>query len=441
MTEKIRHYIKSALLQAKTDPLFTGIYIAGVTLTITTILTIATLYYIKIAPIYPETNRSNTYYIDKITRNFNSGKGMTIGTPSVYFLKEYIRPIDGVMALGIYFDPYGEFNVQLPDNRGSIPVKVKQTDDVFFQIVKFRFLEGEPFSAEDIAGEVKDIIITDKLAELIFGKGNTGYVGKTISIDFQDWRIKGVVESASPLTNISFAQIYMPYANDTNSQFFYKESDKLSGYSKGIMLIKEGMVETVNNRLKEQLTMLERKYASEGDTVTIEVNKFISHAMTVFAGESKAETWWEAIKGNIIVLLIVLFVPAMNLGSLISGRMDSRISELGIRKAFGASKWSIYNQILIENLVYTLIGGGLGLVISTLTVFMGKMALMKMIDSSFSTILVESASVTYRPEMFLSWTIFGAALAVCLVLNSISAIIPAYMSMRRKIVESINEKR
>ena len=45
----IKHYIKSALMQAKADPLFIGIYIAGVTLAIATTLAMSMIYYIKIA--------------------------------------------------------------------------------------------------------------------------------------------------------------------------------------------------------------------------------------------------------------------------------------------------------------------------------------------------------------------------------------------------------
>ncbi|MDE6543628.1 MAG: ABC transporter permease, partial [Muribaculaceae bacterium] len=448
MAGKIKHYVKSALRQAKADPLFTAIYIAGVTLAIATTLTMAMLYYIKIADIYPEVNRDKTYYLNRIsikTKSFTMN-----GSASIYFLDEYVKPIEGVIDAGVYYDSYDDASVQISEDRGDIPAKVKLVDNGFFDVVCFNFLQGEPFTREDIDGEVKDVIITDELAELVFGKGETDFVGKMISIDFQDYRVKGVVESASPLTNVSFSQIYMPAAVKSTSAFYVRDGanssewQKINGSYKCILLIDAGNVDAVNERLQEQIKIIERKSNSGSDgEVTLEFIPLQSHAMSVVAGSDnyEVETWWEALKGNIVVILVVLLVPAMNLGGLITGRMDARVGELGVRKAFGASRGSIYGQVLSENLVYTFIGGAIGLLASVIIVITGRMALMKMIDSSLNTILVESASVTYRPEMFLSWTVFGVAIVVCVVLNVASAMIPAWVSMHRPIVESLNEKR
>ena len=451
MAGKIKHYVKSALRQAKADPLFTAIYIAGVTLAIATTLTMAMLYYIKIADIYPEVNRDKTYYLNTITvktKYFSMMNG-----PSLYFINEYVKPISGIKSVGLFADQYGDASVQVSEDRGDIPAKVKMVDDGFFNIVRFNFLQGEPFTQEDIEGEVKDVIITDEIAEQVFGKGETDLVGKMISVDFQDYRVKGVVESASPLTNISFAQIYTPVTESSRTSMVINldgtkaaepEWQRVNGGLCCILVVDDADIDAVNGSLQDNIKIIERK--SEGDAVEdlgIEVAPLHPHAMSVVAGNNsdKVETWWDALKGNIIVILVVLLVPAMNLGGLITGRMDARVGELGVRKAFGASRGSIYSQVLSENLVYTFIGGAIGLLASIIIVITGRMALMKMIDSSLNTILVESASVTYRPEMFLSWTVFGVAIVVCVVLNVASAMIPAWVSMHRPIVESLNEKR
>lgn len=40
------------------------------------------------------------------------------------------------------------------------------------------------------------------------------------------------------------------------------------------------------------------------------------------------------------------------------------MGELGIRKAFGGTRWNIIKQILLENMILSLIGGLIGLIIS-----------------------------------------------------------------------------
>ena len=118
MAGKLKHYVKSALRQAKADPLFTAIYIAGVTLAIATTLTMAMLYYIKIANIYPEVNRDKTYYLNTITvknKYFSIMNG-----PSYYFINEYVKPIVGVKSVGILRNEYDDSSVQISEDRVSL---------------------------------------------------------------------------------------------------------------------------------------------------------------------------------------------------------------------------------------------------------------------------------------------------------------------------------
>lgn len=68
----------------------------------------------------------------------------------------------------------------------------------------------------------------------------------------------------------------------------------------------------------------------------------------------------------ILLFLILLFmlIPALNLSGLNASRMQDRISELGVRKAFGARKNRLLTQVLIENLLLMLPGGLVGLLVS-----------------------------------------------------------------------------
>ena len=64
-----------------------------------------------------------------------------------------------------------------------------------------------------------------------------------------------------------------------------------------------------------------------------------------------------------LIVLAFLFIPAMNLSGMMSSRMDERLSELGVRKTYGATNMRLIGQVLWENLLLTCIGGLLGLLI------------------------------------------------------------------------------
>ena len=51
-------YIRQALAMMREEKLFSGIYIAGTTMALAFTMVMAVVYYIKLAPIYPELNRS-----------------------------------------------------------------------------------------------------------------------------------------------------------------------------------------------------------------------------------------------------------------------------------------------------------------------------------------------------------------------------------------------
>ena len=64
-----------------------------------------------------------------------------------------------------------------------------------------------------------------------------------------------------------------------------------------------------------------------------------------------------------LALLFVL-LPTVNLVNINVSRIMERASEIGVRKAFGASARTLVGQFIVENVLLTLIGGLIGLVLS-----------------------------------------------------------------------------
>ena len=56
-------YLKQAWVLLKQNPLFSTLYIVGTGLAIAMTMIVAVVYYVKIAPVYPEVKRMNTLYL------------------------------------------------------------------------------------------------------------------------------------------------------------------------------------------------------------------------------------------------------------------------------------------------------------------------------------------------------------------------------------------
>ena len=136
-----------------------------------------------------------------------------------------------------------------------------------------------------------------------------------------------------------------------------------------------------------------------------------------------------------LALAVILLVPSLNLCGLSNSRMQQRFSELGVRKAFGATRGVLIRQILNENMVLTLLGGFVGLLFSYLAVYVLRTWLF---TNSFN--IGTSGDFSLSMGALFSPVVFLLAFAFCFVINMLSAGLPAWMAARRPIVDSLNDK-
>lgn len=98
--------------------------------------------------------------------------------------------------------------------------------------------------------------------------------------------------------------------------------------------------------------------------------------------------------------------------------------------------------VLNENLILTTIGGIFGMITAWIMVVCAGDRLLKFmpLELDWGTSINSSASIV-TGEMAFAPLLFVAVFIICLVLNAISAWIPARITMHRQITESINSKR
>ena len=141
------------------------------------------------------------------------------------------------------------------------------------------------------------------------------------------------------------------------------------------------------------------------------------------------------------IMFFILLIPMINLSGMVGSRMEARMGEFGVRKSFGAWRGDVLQQITGENLLLTMLGGVLGLLLSyvLLGVFSEQLNGMvpgEAIATAFSMEKVEAAVFSVRD--FFKLKLYVLLLAIVLVLNIISALIPALKVIRRPITDSLN---
>ena len=169
--------------------------------------------------------------------------------------------------------------------------------------------------------------------------------------------------------------------------------------------------------------------ASEGKWIEYHNSPFdhkLYTTVTVYSNTTPNDSTADAIDALIYALL--LLVPAINLSSMLHSRMRRRVSEIGIRRAYGCTRARIISDIVGENLIVTVIGGIIGIAAGTLFAMF------------YDGLFTDAGGEAVRPAlgMLLNLRTIGAALLACLVLNVLSASLPAWQAARLSPVQAIN---
>ena len=411
------------------EKLFSGIYILGTALAIAFTMVIAVVYYAKLADIAPEVNRSRTVYVKGMAkRAVNDTLRWEPTNYTATQVKEWLYTLKSaeVVSATVNGSRYTSDRQYLKcDNHKLVPVVTRMVDANFFKVYQFRFVYGRPFTQEECLNEnyysehaVLPAVISRDIAEQAFGK-DVDPVGKTLNYGFII-RIVGVIEPTSSIMEESFGQLFL--ALD-------QEAERV------IVVLKEGC--TVKDLEKELAEIARKRSVSDKEYDYSIISTLLPHAQMKMSEDGVALPWSSIFKSFFPKVFVLLLVPALNLSGLVAARMRRRVAEMGVRKAFGAKRRTLLTQVIAENLVLTLCGGIVGLVITWLLLYVFRSWLFFAVGNTAFTL----PEPTVDGEMLFSPLIFVIGLAVCIVLNLMAALIPAWLSLRNPIVESMNEKK
>ena len=422
-------YFRQALAMMREERLFSGIYIVGTALAIAFTMVIAVVYYAKLADIAPEVNRSRTVYVKGMAkRAVNDTLRWEPTSYTATQVKEWLYTLKSaeVVSATVNASRYTSDRQYLKcDNHKLVPVVTRMVDANFFKVYQFRFVYGRPFTQEECLNENYYIenaavpaVISRDIAEQAFGK-DVDPVGKTLNYGFLI-RIVGVIEPTSSIMEESFGQLFL--ALD-------QEAERV------IVVLKEGC--TVKDLEKELAEIARKRSVSDKEYDYSIISTLLPHAQMKMSEDGVALPWSSVFKSLFPKVFVLLLVPALNLSGLVAARMRRRVAEMGVRKAFGAKRRTLLTQVIAENLVLTLCGGFVGLVITWLLLYVFRSWLFFAVGNTAFTL----PEPTVDGEMLFSPLIFVIGLAVCIVLNPMAALIPAWLSLRNPIVESMNEKK
>ncbi len=432
----IRNYITQALTMMWQHKLFTAIYIAGTALAISFTTMLFILYYIKLAPLYPEYNRPRTMVIEYISTKLEKSIEVYTGGNPGYTALRLIKELPSCdKACLVSRDE--EKNVLFSTTGDGTTVKsavlALSVSDEFWQIFDFKFIAGAPMltDGKKLGTDDARCVISESFAQKLYC--TTDVVGRDIYIHASKCgTIGGVVKDVSGVMRATAADIYMPL------QDFSDGNSLTDGYGDELLFITTDNPASMKREVGDMVARFDqadlelKDYELYGQPHSYTYYALGNYSFQIDELENNI---WDIVKR----FLFLLIIPALNLCALISSRIDERVAEFGVRKAYGASSWQLVKQILCENLFLTCVGGLVGIIVSCIIVYNANEWIFQVISIAPN---IDSGYGQYiTPEMLFNIPLAITIFLLCVVLNLISALAPALWALKNPIVSSLNNKR
>lgn len=408
----LKNYFKIAIAVLKRRKFFTFISLFGISFTLT-ILMVATAFLDKVVSSgYPDFKRDRSLYIATMELRNSKEGWLNRSDVSFYFLDHYVSTLKTPEKLAI---SSGAQATNAYVNNKKIVINFKYTNAAYWEVLEYKFLEGKPYGAQEIAAANQVAVISADTKKAYFGD-IANVIGKYILVDNVNYRVIGVVENVNRTMYNIYGDVYLPY---TVSKADYKKAELMGGYN-AILLAKSKAdmpkVQAEFDKMMTKVPIPDKQY----DKLYSNADPFFESMTRRILGDGMNNAKTKAI--SIVGLVVFLFVllPTLNLVNINITRIMERSSEIGVRKAFGASSKTLVYQFIVENLILTLLGGLIGIALSILIIYVVN-------DSQ----LIPNLNLTFNLK------VLGYSLLACLFFGLISGVYPAWRMSRLNVVKAL----
>ena len=222
---------------------------------------------------------------------------------------------------------------------------VKGVGSEYLEVAQLDMLEGRWFSRAEELNRERVAVLNLPLAEGLFKEGSP--IGQWVETDGRRFRIIGMLYDAE-----AFAySFYVPFS----AALGLGNRSGRSVESLSIRPVRPDLAQEALGELKDALAALYSFDAEDTKVLRIEEQSgFISQVNAISTGLE-----WLVLT----IAGVALVLGCLGAANVVGITVAERTSEIGLRKALGATPGSIRTQILTESLVLCVGGGGLGVLL------------------------------------------------------------------------------
>ena len=411
----LKNYLKIAIAVLKRRKFFTFISLFGISFSLTILIVVTAFIDNGIRPGYPDTNRDRCLYITYVELQNTVQHNHWSGSGSFYFIDHYTRLLKTPATVAVSSMP-SPTNTYI--NNRKLYIAMKFTNAAYWQVLNYTFLEGKPYNEQQVANGDPVVVISEGLKKSYFGD-EASVIGKYIEADNVQYRVIGVVGNVAITNLYVFSDIYLPY---TVSKANYKDQSFIGNYNAIILPQSPADLNKIRDEYDHIVSSI--PLPKEFDLLTAHADSYLeTFTRFAFGGSKKTNSGFTS-----FVLVVIFFatlfllLPTLNLVNINISRILDRSSEIGVRKAFGASSATLVLQFIVENILLTLLGGVIAILLS--------IVVLKVINNSH---------FLQNTVLNVNFTVVFYAIIASLVFGFFSGVYPAWRMSKLNAVDALKQ--
>jgi predicted permease len=269
--------------------------------------------------------------------------------------------------------------------------------------------------AEDQPNGPAVCIISHELWQTRFG-GRSGILGEAVTLNGQPWEVVGIMP---PRLSPPFGQVqvFAPRVFEIGG-LTAAQIQVGAGYAQPIARLKPGVSVA---QAASELAALSRSY-KEAFPSKLDANNTSEPHSYVAALVGKLEPAFYTLIGAVS---FVLLIACANVASLFLGRLTARQKEIAVRQSLGATRPRIVRQFLIESLTFSIVAGGLGVIVALWS--------LSAIQSTIASQLPPDATLS------LNLRALGFTAGVTLASALLVGVVPALQASKARLVDVLKD--
>ncbi|EMR00699.1 ABC transporter permease [Cesiribacter andamanensis] len=410
----LRNYLKMALKVLNRRRFYTFISMFGITITLAILLIVSAFWNHLVGQHEPEVNLDRSLVVFRMKLQGKDGWTSTSAN-SDYFLEKYVRKLQTPEMMTFYSLPS---TVNTFVDGQKVNLDRKYTDATFWQVMQHTFIEGRPYTDDEVQQRHPVVVISRASKEELFGMGSA--LGQEIKIDEDRYKVVGVIDD-TPITRLhSYGNLFIPI---TLNKGYGKDKEYMGEFVATLVASSREAIGDMEKEYEAMARQIENPDPANVEKVLSSADSYVGAFSRMFLG-GDGDSGVQKLYAILMALaFLFMLLPTVNLMNINISRIMERASEIGVRRAFGASTWALLFQFIIENLVLTLLCGLLAVLVAW-----GGLQ------------LINTSGLVQFMELKLNFHVLGAGLLFTLVFGLISGVYPAWRMSRLQAAEALKAK-